>query len=494
LLPIDIGQYGEFEHDELEIRVCNDFIEVSGKQDWRMVAGGANKRMFAQRHVLPDHIDLKAIYCRLLDSKTILVSAPSLSFVSKLTNTNQLKVDYILGLDSKGLQFLKRYNSTSNSTLTSLNQIVRKSPTLKEKTSSKAKSDQQMTNSVANLLFGIVNKPSRGNSNLSSSKLFTTEQGQKNVNFVNNMKNKEMKSNHKIYLDVNQLMKNNTDEQKRSSKKSKSQPKLEQTSNDSNDLQTNQATAKKSKRRRSKKKKSSEQSTAGNSTVDVETKENAAPQTVVTKDSVDEVKEKAEKKDEATASTTKSSGKKKSIPRRKKDTSVSSTGGRKRTESSTSVDDKKKNDQNDESKESKSNKKQEDWAVIKKDDLAIGQEDTVSSTAEIPKEERVKISLSSSLNDKLVKSQTSKDSTKSAKTGIKGSISSYFTNLLAGTSTTPASSSDISTSSNESSVEEKSIEQPLVSCLKNSKEHTDDNSIDSKKEKHVVIALSDKQD
>lgn len=154
LLPIDISQYGEFEHDELEIRVCNDFIEISGEQNWRMVVGGANKRMFAQRHVIPDYIDLKAIYCRLLDSKTILVSAPNLSFVSRLTNANQLKVDYFLGLDGKGYQFLKRYNSTTSTN----RQVSSKSSNQpnKEKSNLKVKFDQQAAKDVTNMLFDLV--------------------------------------------------------------------------------------------------------------------------------------------------------------------------------------------------------------------------------------------------------------------------------------------------------------------------------------------------
>lgn len=146
LLPIDLSQYGEFEPDELEIRVCNDFIEISGKQEWRMKDGGADKRSFARRHVLPNHIDLKAIFCRLLDTKTVLISAPSLSFVSKLTNSNQLKVDYILGLDPKG-QFLKRYNSTSPT-----NQAATRTNKDKANKATKSSSNKDVTN----LLFGLI--------------------------------------------------------------------------------------------------------------------------------------------------------------------------------------------------------------------------------------------------------------------------------------------------------------------------------------------------
>ena len=45
------------------------------------------------------------------DSTTILVTAPYLSLVSKLTNHNRPTVDYVLGLDGKGIQYLKRYNT-----------------------------------------------------------------------------------------------------------------------------------------------------------------------------------------------------------------------------------------------------------------------------------------------------------------------------------------------------------------------------------------------
>ena len=52
------------------------------------------------------------------DSVTVLITAPSISLVSKLTNLNQPTVDYALGLDRKGFQFLKRYNTkNSNSNL-----------------------------------------------------------------------------------------------------------------------------------------------------------------------------------------------------------------------------------------------------------------------------------------------------------------------------------------------------------------------------------------
>lgn len=45
------------------------------------------------------------------DATTILVTAPYLSMVSKLTNHNRPAVDYVLGLDEKGIQFLRRYNT-----------------------------------------------------------------------------------------------------------------------------------------------------------------------------------------------------------------------------------------------------------------------------------------------------------------------------------------------------------------------------------------------
>lgn len=59
------------------------------------------------------------------DSVTILITAPSLSIVSKLSlnNNNQPVVDYVLGLDRKGLQYLKRYNTRNSNS--NLRQIVK---------------------------------------------------------------------------------------------------------------------------------------------------------------------------------------------------------------------------------------------------------------------------------------------------------------------------------------------------------------------------------
>ena len=77
-----------------------------------MCSGGADRASFQRRHVLPKDIDPNAVLCRLMDdATTILVTAPYLSMVSKLTNHNRPAVDYVLGLDEKGIQFLRRYNT-----------------------------------------------------------------------------------------------------------------------------------------------------------------------------------------------------------------------------------------------------------------------------------------------------------------------------------------------------------------------------------------------
>lgn len=81
-----------------------------------MATGGADKRSFVRRHVLPNHIDLNSIFCRLIDENksTILVSARNISFVSKIANGNRPKVDYTLAFNDKGIQYLKRYNLNSS--------------------------------------------------------------------------------------------------------------------------------------------------------------------------------------------------------------------------------------------------------------------------------------------------------------------------------------------------------------------------------------------
>lgn len=78
-----------------------------------MCPGGADRASFQRRHVLPDDIDPNSVLCRLIDDSTrVLVTAPYLSLVSKLvTSRNRPMVDYVLGLDGKGMQYLKRYNS-----------------------------------------------------------------------------------------------------------------------------------------------------------------------------------------------------------------------------------------------------------------------------------------------------------------------------------------------------------------------------------------------
>lgn len=49
------------------------------------------------------------------DSSTILVTAPYQSLVSKIdTNHNRPTIDYVLGLDDKGMQYLKRYNAKNS--------------------------------------------------------------------------------------------------------------------------------------------------------------------------------------------------------------------------------------------------------------------------------------------------------------------------------------------------------------------------------------------
>jgi len=424
LLPIDISQYGEFEPDELEIRICNDFIEVSGQQEWRIQTGGADKRSFSRRHVLPKHIDLKGIYCRLLDTKTVLVSAPSLSFVSKLTNTNQLKVDYTLGLDSKGLQFLKRYNTASASNQT----ITTKSNSGKNK----AKSKSNATNDVTSMLFDLVKNPSRGNKE-SNSKLFNTEQGQQNVNFINNLKSNGLRvvNDNKIRLDINQLMKD--------SKK------------DQENVQT-----KKSKKRRNKKKKSAEQ--AVSSTVSVA--EQKKDEQTTTESSNKPSKSSDNKKNEKENLKSTQAKKKKEASNSKKDDvkkrSLKDLDQTAKKDETSKVVRKKENSLSSASKKKDDTKNNDDK---KKDDLKEMKDEFKDAMNQwVDLQSVVDKSSPPSSGNNLVKSQSSSESNK---------FLNYISSFLSGGNKSP---------------DTEQAPTNLTSCMKDKSDKNE-----TKKEKHVVI-------
>lgn len=461
MLSICLDHYGIFKKTELEVRITNDYIEISGEQSWQMANGGADKRSFVRRHVLPNHIDLNSIFCRLVETDekklTILVSAHNVSFVTKITNGNRPTVDYTLAFNEKGIQYLKRYNNKSSNS--SLNQAIMIRDRIRTQThtsnnSSKVNSPEQpavttfhATKNNADALFGMIRKASP------SSRLFTNEQVQKNISLANELKNKEKAKYKKIHLTVDQLM---------------AQPI--QPIND-------ETPKKKKKSRKSKSKKNKNK--ADESKESIQSVDNEGDKTEANVDKKEDVKKDAAKKDESKKEDDKKEDSKKESA--KKGTPKRSARKDKSKQKDKQLKEDDKTEKDDKSKNA-DKKKDESTGHSTKTAKVIRAEEAkklegASSDSSLDTFTSLQSDVSFELQTKNENKEVSKD-----KTTLR-TLFSMFSGSFSGVSAEPVVSASTSTA-------DKAESQDKLSSKKDSnlaKSDDNNNSDKSKKEKRVVI-------
>jgi len=96
-LILDISHHGDFKPNEISVRVIHGHVSIVGRQLWRDCPGGAMRRSFDQRHVLPANCDKDQITATVTTKNLLVIKAPTLSSASI---ANQIKRAANLGTPS----------------------------------------------------------------------------------------------------------------------------------------------------------------------------------------------------------------------------------------------------------------------------------------------------------------------------------------------------------------------------------------------------------
>ena len=75
-LMLDVSHFGDFKSNEIGVRLVEDQVEITGRQNWRPHPGGSIRREFAQRHVLPRDINREALNAYMTKEGMLVIKAP----------------------------------------------------------------------------------------------------------------------------------------------------------------------------------------------------------------------------------------------------------------------------------------------------------------------------------------------------------------------------------------------------------------------------------
>ncbi|KAI1281927.1 Alpha-crystallin A chain [Halotydeus destructor] len=78
-IQLDIRHFGEFDPEEISVKVVGNHVEITGNQKWRQHPAGAVKRSFVQRHNLPLDADKDHVSAYLTASGQLVIKCPSVS-------------------------------------------------------------------------------------------------------------------------------------------------------------------------------------------------------------------------------------------------------------------------------------------------------------------------------------------------------------------------------------------------------------------------------
>lgn len=76
---LDVSHFGDFKANEISVRLLENQVEITGKQNWRPHPGGSVRREFAQRHVVPRDINVEALHAYMTREGMLIIKAPRIS-------------------------------------------------------------------------------------------------------------------------------------------------------------------------------------------------------------------------------------------------------------------------------------------------------------------------------------------------------------------------------------------------------------------------------
>lgn len=73
---VNVRHFGDFHPNEITVKVNENYVEITGTQDWRPYPGGSLRKAFDQRHSLPADINPDEVQAFLKSSGMLVIQAP----------------------------------------------------------------------------------------------------------------------------------------------------------------------------------------------------------------------------------------------------------------------------------------------------------------------------------------------------------------------------------------------------------------------------------
>lgn len=75
-LMLDVTHFGDYAPKEITVRLIENYVEITGNQEWRSHPGGSIKRSFSQRHILPRDCDADKLTAYMMANGVLMIRAP----------------------------------------------------------------------------------------------------------------------------------------------------------------------------------------------------------------------------------------------------------------------------------------------------------------------------------------------------------------------------------------------------------------------------------